>query len=123
MQVTFNALCRWLAPILSFTAEEAWGHSGSQQSVHLQEFPDELGKWRDRDVHNRMSEAIYFRNAVMREIEKLRQAKIIGMHGRVPIAISSLLEARASPLNRRQDWPADCVPRRRRRVSTRLAPL
>ena len=78
MQVTFNALCRWLAPILSFTAEEAWGHSGSQQSVHLQEFPDELGKWRDRDVHNRMSEAIYFRNAVMREIEKLRQAKIIG---------------------------------------------
>jgi isoleucyl-tRNA synthetase len=78
MQVTFNALCRWLAPILSFTAEEAWSHSGSQQSVHLQEFPDDLGKWRNRHVHNRMSEAMYLRNAIMRQIEKLRQEKVIG---------------------------------------------
>src|SRR5213079_405982 len=35
----FDALSRLLAPILAFTAEEAWRHSGAGGSVHLQEFP------------------------------------------------------------------------------------
>jgi len=78
MQKTFDALCRWLAPVLAFTAEEAWKHSGANGSVHLQFFPDNLGQWRNPEVHNRMSEAIALRNPIMREIEKLRQEKLIG---------------------------------------------
>jgi isoleucyl-tRNA synthetase len=78
MQQTFNALCRWLAPVLSFTAEEAWRYSATQDSVHLESFPEDLGRWRNSDVHNRMSEAVYLRNPIMREIEKLRQEKVIG---------------------------------------------
>ncbi len=39
MHEIFGALCQLLAPILAFTAEEAWRHSGAGASVHLQEFP------------------------------------------------------------------------------------
>src|SRR5205807_8293755 len=46
MNKTFDALCKWLAPILVFTAEEAWRHSNSKGSIHLQLFPDDLGTWR-----------------------------------------------------------------------------
>src|SRR5436309_7506630 len=39
MHETFNSLCQLLAPILAFTAEEVWRHSGAAASVHLEEFP------------------------------------------------------------------------------------
>ena len=78
MHKTLNALCRWLAPVLSFTAEEAWNHSVSQSSVHLECFPDDLGKWRNRHIHDRMAEAVYLRNPIMKEIERLRQEKVLG---------------------------------------------
>ena len=40
MYQVFDHLVRLLAPILSFTAEEAWQHAGRQGSVHEQEFPE-----------------------------------------------------------------------------------
>jgi isoleucyl-tRNA synthetase len=39
MRQIFEALCRLLAPILVFTAEEAWGYLGDKDSIHLQLFP------------------------------------------------------------------------------------
>src|SRR5205823_1537146 len=39
MREIFDALCKLIAPILAFTAEEAWRHSSTGGSVHLQEFP------------------------------------------------------------------------------------
>src|SRR5213080_2055781 len=78
MREVHTALCRWLAPILPFTAEEAWTYTGAAASVHLEQFPEDLGKWRNRDVHNRMSQATDLRNSVMQEIEKARQKKLIG---------------------------------------------
>src|SRR6266478_5341988 len=78
MQKTLNALCRWLAPILAFTAEEVWSYGAGRSSVHLEHFPDNLGTWRNPDVHNRMYEAINLRSTVMQAIEKARQEKLIG---------------------------------------------
>jgi isoleucyl-tRNA synthetase len=78
MRQVHTALCRWLAPILCFTAEEAWTYTGAAGSVHLGQFPKDLGEWRNRDAHNRMSQAIDLRNSVMKEIEKARQKKLIG---------------------------------------------
>ena len=40
MHRLFDALCRLLAPITVFTAEEAWGYLGASASVHLQMFPE-----------------------------------------------------------------------------------
>ena len=78
MQETVNALCRWLAPILAFTAEEAWSYGVGRSSVHMERFPDNLGTWRNPDAHNRMSEVINLRSTVMQAIEKARQEKLIG---------------------------------------------
>jgi len=39
MTIIFKALCRLLAPILAFTADEAWEYAGYKGSVHEQDFP------------------------------------------------------------------------------------
>ncbi len=43
-----RCLTAWLAPVLCFTAEEAWcARFGERDSVHLQLFPDLPAEWRD----------------------------------------------------------------------------
>ena len=54
-----HAMLRWMAPFLSFTAEEAWGHFGGKRSIFFETYhdlgqPDAalLAKWqRLRDIH------------------------------------------------------------------------
>ena len=96
MQRTFNALCRWLAPILAFTAEEAWSYGFGKSSVHLEDFPTDLGTWRDRDVHNRVQELINLRAAVMQAIEKARQEKLIGNALEAAVVLKSPSEVTAT---------------------------
>jgi isoleucyl-tRNA synthetase len=82
MHEIFNSLCRLLAPILAFTAEEGWRHSGVGASVHLQEFPDP----RDRDGRARppgapsaqVAELLRLRGVIGQAIERARQEKLIG---------------------------------------------
>ncbi len=40
MHQVFEALAKLLAPVLSFTADEAWEHAGHADSVHLEVFPE-----------------------------------------------------------------------------------
>jgi isoleucyl-tRNA synthetase len=79
----FDALCRLLAPILVFTAEEAWRYSeGGRGSVHLQDFPQP----RDGDTETRLSgvpsaqvaELLRLRGVIAQAIERARQEKLIG---------------------------------------------
>ena len=43
-----RCLTTWLAPVLCFTAEEAWtARFGEDASVHLEHFPDSPARWRD----------------------------------------------------------------------------
>ena len=48
---TFDCLVRWLAPILCFTAEEAWlarhGDRSRERSVHLELFAEVPASWHD----------------------------------------------------------------------------
>ena len=39
MYRVFDAVCRLIAPILAFTADEAWEHAGNEGSIHEQDFP------------------------------------------------------------------------------------
>jgi isoleucyl-tRNA synthetase len=85
-----NALCRLLAPILAFTAEEAWRHSvpTSRDSVHLQEFPepeDRDGKTRPQPARRgegapsgQVAELLRLRGVITQAIERARQEKLIG---------------------------------------------
>ena len=78
MHEIFGALSRLLAPVLAFTAEEAWRYSvpPDRDSVHLQEFPE------PQDRHDKASaqvtELLKLRGLVGQAIEQARQAKLIG---------------------------------------------
>jgi isoleucyl-tRNA synthetase len=92
MHQIFDALCRLLAPILAFTAEEAWSHrleryeakrnaveeSARNDSVHLQLFPEPQGNLRDSVVSAEMEELLKLRGIIGQAVEKARQEKLIG---------------------------------------------
>ena len=93
MHEIFDALCKLLAPVLVFTAEEAWRHSavvptrrddagqpGSSSpattSVHLQEFP--ATQDRVREAIHQVEELLRLRGIIGQAIEHARQEKLIG---------------------------------------------
>jgi isoleucyl-tRNA synthetase len=88
MQEIFGALCQLLAPILAFTAEEAWRHSGAGASVHLQEFPlpsqrsarrPEAGATKGYgEATAQVNELLKLRALIGQAIEQARQDKLIG---------------------------------------------
>lgn len=79
MSQIFEALCKLLAPILVFTAEEAWGHrAGNDRSVHLQLFPEPNESQRDPLAREMVDELLKLRAVIGQAIEKARQEKLIG---------------------------------------------
>jgi len=79
MDQIFRALCQLLAPILVFTAEEAWGHlAGNERSVHLQLFPEPNESRRDSLAREMVDEMLSLRGVIGQAIEKARQEKLIG---------------------------------------------
>jgi isoleucyl-tRNA synthetase len=76
MKACFDAITRLLAPILVFTAEEAWAFAGNTTSVHLQTFP--VAGERDHAVEQEMEEWLKLRGLVYQQaIEPARQSKTI----------------------------------------------
>jgi isoleucyl-tRNA synthetase len=81
---TVNILCdailRWLAPVLSFTCEEAWWlyKPGAEASVHLTLFPGELEAFRDDALAAKWEIIRDVRRAVTGALELERAAKRIG---------------------------------------------
>jgi isoleucyl-tRNA synthetase len=76
MHVIFESLCRLLAPVLAFTADEAWRYSNSGASVHLQEFPTTQD--RHHDATDQVDELLKLRGVIGQAIEQARQDKLIG---------------------------------------------
>jgi isoleucyl-tRNA synthetase len=78
MHEIFNALCELLAPILAFTAEEAWRYSvaTNRDSVHLQEFPQSVD--RHDEASAQVAELLRLRGVIAQAIERARQEKLIG---------------------------------------------
>ena len=75
-----RCLTAWLAPVLVFTAEEAWTtrFPGEAESVHLQAFPAIPVAWRDPALGVAMQARRDVRGAVTTALEGARQAKAIG---------------------------------------------
>ena len=72
-----DCLCRWLAPVLCFTAEEAWlaRHPGAESSVHLQLFPAIPADWRDEALAAKWAAVRRLRRVVTGALEVERQEK------------------------------------------------
>ena len=75
-----DTILRWLAPVLSFTCEEAWSlyRPGAEASVHLTLFPDGLQAFRDDALAAKWQTIRDVRRVVTGALELERAAKNIG---------------------------------------------
>jgi isoleucyl-tRNA synthetase len=74
-----RCLTTWLAPVLVFTAEEAWvARFGEAASVHLQDFPEAPERWRDDALAAKWAEIREIRRAVTGCLERARAEGTIG---------------------------------------------
>ena len=75
----FRATVCWLAPMLCFTAEEAWlAREPNAQSVHLEPFPQVPPSWRDDGLAEKWRNLRNVRRVVTGALELERAAKRIG---------------------------------------------
>jgi isoleucyl-tRNA synthetase len=76
----FSCLTAWLAPVLCFTAEEAWleRNPGEGESVHLRQFPTVPAAWRDDALAARWDKVRTLRRVVTGALEVERREKRIG---------------------------------------------
>jgi isoleucyl-tRNA synthetase len=74
-----DAILKWLAPILSFTAEEAYAlYRPGEASIHLAGFPKIPREWRDDNLAAKWDRVREVRSAVTAALELERAAKRIG---------------------------------------------
>ncbi len=75
----FQALVRWMTPILCFTCEEVWQTRYPEAgSVHLLEWPEVDAGWRDPALGTKWDVIRAIRERVTESIEPLRRDKVIG---------------------------------------------
>jgi isoleucyl-tRNA synthetase len=75
----FDNLVKWLAPMLPFTAEEAWlDRYPDAVSVHLEQFPDIPAAWRDDALAAKWRKVRAVRRVVTGALEIERREKRIG---------------------------------------------
>ncbi len=77
---TFNCLTAWLAPVLCFTAEEAWLAQGGEGagSVHLRLYPEIPAEWRDEPLAAKWEKVRGLRRVVTGALEIERAEKRLG---------------------------------------------
>jgi len=77
-----KTLLKLMAPVLTFTAEEAWAHvaklPGDKESIHLERFPLVEERYLDRDLEERWNRLLKIRGEVAKALEKARKDKLIG---------------------------------------------
>ena len=90
MARVLDALTRLLAPVLVFTADEAWEFSGKKTSVHLESFPESVAMLRDTALEERVEKLLSLRGVIAQAVEPARQAKQIGnaLEGAVTLALA-----------------------------------
>ena len=90
MAQVFDALARLLAPILAFTADEAWQFAGRKTSVHLETFPEPNPAVRDEALETHFEQLLALRGKIGQAVEGARAEKLIGnaLEGAVALQIA-----------------------------------
>lgn len=103
LDVLHRYLTTWLAPVLVFTAEEAWSaRFGAQESVHLQSFYKTPGEWSDPALGDKWNDIRKIRRAITTEIEGARKEGQIGSS--LQAAIELTFSTRETELFGTYDW-------------------
>lgn len=92
----FEALVKVAAPILSFTADEAWcffrtGKELAEDSIHLQDWPTLPQAWAEAPAVAEIEQLLGFREQVNEKLEGLRAQKAIGrsLDAKVTVAVGA----------------------------------
>ncbi|MDR2724357.1 MAG: isoleucine--tRNA ligase [Holosporaceae bacterium] len=78
LNVLFQHIIRWLAPIIVFTAEEAWLSFYQSSSVHLENFLTPSKEWSNRKLCEKINKIKEIRKSITTALEISRKSKIIG---------------------------------------------
>jgi isoleucyl-tRNA synthetase len=95
----FDSLVRLIAPILAFTAEEAWQFFGKSASVHVEKFPVSDKSQIDTEAIDEADALLAARSIVAQSIEVARQQKLIGNALEAHVVLSLPREHRIHQLN------------------------
>ena len=104
--ILLDTLCKWLAPFLVFTAEEAW-QQNHQTSIHLEQFPAIPAQWQNQDLADKWAQIRLFRKQVTEVLEVERKAKTIGssLEAAPVLTLPSEWHAKLADV----DWAEVCV--------------
>ena len=73
----FKELSLMLAPVLSFTAEEAWReNSSTQDSIFVNKLSNDI--FEDSKIQSKWQKILSLRDKVLKEIETKRRTKVLG---------------------------------------------
>ncbi|MDG6094143.1 isoleucine--tRNA ligase [Acetobacter sp. AN02] len=79
LDILHRTLTSWLAPVLVFTAEDAWtARFGEESSVHLESFPEIPEAWHDPALGERWMALRALRRVITTEIEGARRDGRVG---------------------------------------------
>ena len=88
MTIIFKALCRLLAPILAFTADEAWEYAGYEGSVHEQDFPAPMPEYDTQEASSVISRLQEIRSVIQVAIEEQVKAKVFSKNNEASITLT-----------------------------------
>lgn len=99
-------LIRLMAPLLSFTAEEVWGHLNQKDedvaSIHLSSWPKLPNHYLDEELEEGWKKLLRVREEVYRALEKARNEKVIGNSLEAKVTIFSASPGRTLFLKKYQ---------------------
>jgi isoleucyl-tRNA synthetase len=87
-----------MAPILPFTAEEAWeampSYSSKQNSVHLETFPSFEKTWLEPGLFEEWEALMLVREKTLKKLEEAREDKLIGnsLEAKITLRVPSQLK-------------------------------
>jgi len=87
MHQVFESFVKLAAPILAFTADEAWEFAGHKESVHLERFPEPDPEFAGTDSIEAIAQLMRIRDAVQTKIEAAIQAGVFNKNERAAVSI------------------------------------
>ena len=103
MDVLFNSICTWLAPILCFTAEEAWKTRNieEEESVHFKEYFKPEDEWDNNNLSKKWELIRDLRLKVNNKIEEKRKEGLVGssLEANIKLELSKIYYEHLSDIN------------------------
>ena len=102
MHRIFESFVKLAAPILAFTADEAWEFSGQKQSVHLEKFPEPDPEFAGTDAIDAVTHLMRIRDAIQARIEESIQSGVFNKNERASVSLGLAKEDPALALFQEQ---------------------